>query len=740
MKLAAAEGLAFVWEDGESAGRIEWGEPDWLGPISQQGLGPPGFEPFEGGDELGPYEGLAGPPGRALRTSVRAYATLPLLVFRIEAAQESSGLAGAGFESPSIVWPWLRPDQRLPGGVPEGTTAFGYSYAEFALPTFSDASLSTFFILDDPPRPAVVEPLWLVAPDGRCLMLAPLDAFHEQVIAVPRGREGRAEDGVRCGWHGDLERVRKGFSSDLAVWAGSDPRQLLDEWGQLLRTRHATRRPSRYTDDALGKLSYWTDNGAAYWYRTEAGHDVAATLRETLGRLEADGVPVHAVELDSWWYPHQQTRPVKPGPELPEAVPATGALRWEARDDVLPEGVAGLRRAIGSPPLILHGRHFSSASPYFAEGGAWLDGDRGHPCDGRLLERLIAQAASWGAIQYEQDWLVESFLGVRGLRAEPGRAREWQEGLDRAAAQHGMSLLWCMATPADFMQTVTLERVAAIRTSGDYSYRIPPALNWAWFLLGNAFARALGLTAFKDVFLSDAKGEGWDGDPHAELEALLAALSAGPVGIGDRVGCTDRELVLRTCREDGVLVKPDVPLAALGRCMRRHPFLADAPIFADTWSDHPAGRWRYVLALHASRSDDELPFELAPGEVGCDAACIAYDWRSGNFARLEPEEAFTGRLAPGEWQLRVLCPLLPGGIAVFGDVFRYACAGDRRLEVRVTEDGVDVEVRGAAGESIDLRGWSASPLAGTSSARDGRWRVRVEIPDRGWTRLQLRPV
>jgi hypothetical protein len=168
--------------------------------------------------------------------------------------------------------------------------------------------------------------------------------------------------------------------------------------------------------------------------------------------------------------------------------------------------------------------------------------------------------------------------------------------------------------------------------------------------------------------------------------------------------------------------------------------LTAAPIFADTWSDHPAGRWRYVLALHASRSDDELPFELAPAEVGCDATCIAYDWRSGSFARLEPEEAFTGRLAPGEWQLRVLCPLLPGGIAVFGDVFRYACAGDRRLEVRCTDDGVEVEVRGAAGESVDLRGWSARPLAGTASARDGRWRVQVEIPDRGWTRLQLRPV
>ena len=36
-------------------------------------------------------------------------------------------------------------------------------------------------------RPAVVSPLALVAPDGRTLLLAPLGAFHDQVIAVPRG-------------------------------------------------------------------------------------------------------------------------------------------------------------------------------------------------------------------------------------------------------------------------------------------------------------------------------------------------------------------------------------------------------------------------------------------------------------------------------------------------------------------------------------------------------------------------
>src|SRR5258708_6750004 len=80
--------------------------------------------------------------------------------------------------------------------------AFGYQYTEFALPVFSDAAMARWRLLGF--RPAVVMPLGLVAPDGRTMLLAPLDAFHEQVIAVPSGKD-QAGAGVRAGWHGDID-------------------------------------------------------------------------------------------------------------------------------------------------------------------------------------------------------------------------------------------------------------------------------------------------------------------------------------------------------------------------------------------------------------------------------------------------------------------------------------------------------------------------------------------------------
>jgi hypothetical protein len=731
-RLEAADALALTF--GADGARLSWRHPDWLGPIGVVWRGevraaPDRTTASEGEDALGAWRGLelhwpdlAGAP----RTQVRAYRSRPLLVFRSEAPTPLHDIATGRLDEPALAWPHFRPTDRRAGGLPDDATAFGYAYTEFGLPTFSGPTCARFVLL--PTRPAVVQPLCLRTAD-QCLLVSPLDAFHEQVIAVPRGR-GDAARGVRCGWHGDLDGVPAGFASELAVWGGRGVRDTLEAFGAHLRARHATRRPSRYADAAVGRLSYWTDNGAAYWYRAAPGRSVEETLAQAVGELHAQRVPVHAVELDSWFYPHQITRPIDdPG----ASVPPTGLLAWEPRPDALPGGVSGLRERLGGPPLILHLRHFSGASPYFEGRAAWRDGERAHPVEALpFYEMLFDHAVAWGAVQVEHDWLVDCFLGVRGLRERPGRARAWQQAVDRAAGERGLSLLWCMATPADLLASVALERVAAVRTAGDYRYGMPSPQGWCWFLYGNALARALGLWPFKDVFLSEARGGGLDGDPHAELEALLAALSGGPVGIGDRIGRTDRGVVMRTCRADGVLVKPDAPLAALERCFRAHAHRAEELLAAETYTDQPAGRTHYVLAVHASRAPGTLRLELPLAELGVPrdgAAWLARDWRSGAVRRLRSDASLAFALAPCEWSLQQIAPLLPAGLAIFGDPALYASAGDRRVRgLRAEADGAALEVLGAPGESPELCGVSLHPLeAALSIAAGDERRVPVAI-------------
>jgi len=726
LALEAASGLVLERLDG-GAFHIAWSEPDWLGPIgvrvehggavfASAGVeGPeacgisPRVEDLEGTDGLGRYRGhsFSWPElPLPLRTTVRAYAQLPVLVFRSEALAELSELATGAFERPSVAWPALVPLARSVNGAPPGLRSYAHQWTEFAIPLFGDGACAGYTRAGH--RPPVAMPLLFLAPDGRTLLLGSLDHFHEQTIALPQTARDAIQS-VRCGWQGDLAAVPAGFASELVVWAAPGPRAALEAWCGYLLRRYGTLRPTRYRDDGLGKLSYWTDNGSVYYYRTEPGLEYAATLERVVETLHAGAIPIRSLQIDSWFYPHEKLRPVSAAGA--EVVPPTGMLRWEPREDVFPDGLHGLRRRIGNLPLTLHSRHFSRLSPYFEEHPAWTDGAYAHPRDPSFFCLLMAQAAAWGAITYEQDWLVESFCGVRGLREAPDRARAWQEGLDRAAGEHGLTLQWCMGTPADWLQTVTLQNVTSVRTSGDYRYLFDNGLNWVWFLHGNAFARALGLHPYKDVFLTHGETGLGPGEKYGEAESLLASLSAGPVGIGDRLGHTDRALVLRSCRPDGVLVKPDVPVAACDRCFRESAYFEKAPLVGETYSLHPAGRWHYVVCFNAWRGKEPMDFrvELADlGQARPPGPALLYDWRRQVFGRLGRDGGWTASLSFQDFDYRVVCPVLPGEFALFGDVSKWATVGDHRVaEIEAVAGELRFDLLGAPLERVEVRGWSA---------------------------------
>jgi hypothetical protein len=613
-------------------------------------------------------------------------------VLRLRAERDLDGLATGTFDKPAVAWRFDPSAREL------DATAFGYQYCEFALPTFSDAGMARWFLL--PHRPSVVLPLWLTAPDGRTVLLGPLDNFHEQIISVA--------DGLAWGWHGDLDRVPAGFATELAVVEGDGARECLERWAALLPRVEGR---SRYADVSLRTPTYWTDNGAAYWYKTEPGHDTPGTLEATVDDLRTRNIPVGAVQLDSWFYPHEVLRPFDTDDWV---VPPTGMVRWEPRDDVLPAGIAPLRARLGDPPLMTHCRHLSSASPYVKEFACWTDGDRAHPQGPDLYERLLDQAVAWGVEVFEHDWLVECFLGVRGLREEPGRARAWQEGIDRAASERGLTLQWCMATPADFCTAANLPAVTSIRTSGDHGYIATGPMLWAWFLYTNALARALGLTPFKDCFHA--------GSEHAEIEALLSVLSCGPVGVGDALGKADPAVIRRTHRADGVVVKPDVPIAAIDTAFRHHAVARPVPLTATTTTTHAAGTWHYVLTINAYGQNEPVSGRVEPH---LDAPAVAYDWRTRTAERIEPGGGWDVTLEPADWDYRVLAPLLPNGTTVIGDVELFATAGDMRIGA-VEPDG-RVTVLGA-GEQVALTVWNAEA---------GLHTVAVDVPARGWTSVDF---
>ena len=82
-----------------------------------------------------------------------------------------------------------------------------------------------------------------------------------------------------------------------------------------------------------------------------------------------------------------------------------------------------------------------------------------------------------------------------------------------------------------------------------------------------------------------------------------------------------------------------------------------------------------------------------------------------------------------EWDYRVVCPLLPGDVTVFGDVSKYATAGDRRVSrITVSDNGPHFDVLGAPNTAVEVDGYAAARPRGFTTWVPGIQRTLDECP------------
>jgi hypothetical protein len=589
---------------------------------------------------------------------------------RLVAERDLSSLATMWFAQSAA---WVEVD---PATVPDDAEYLGFAFTQFALPVLAGAALDFDFEPAENLRaPAAMLPL-VIRSARECVLLAPVTNPHEQVITVVDGR-------LRWGWHGDLDEVPTGFATELGIYRGASASVVLGRWGSELRAAAGVERRPASANTVTSHLSYWTDNGAAYWYRTEQGRTIADSVVDVVESLRGLDVPVRAVELDSWFYRHETSRPID---EIgyPHDVPPSGAWEWKPRDDAFPahdpvndpappehDAIERFAERLDRPPLVLHARHISPEAPDVDPATWWVDLLAAQPRDPAYFRRWFDDAVRWGATCIEQDWMLIYWFGVRSLRSVPGRAVAWQRALNEHGRATDVDLLWCMATPADLIAAVEFDRVIAVRTCDDYRFAADPAMLWTWFLTVNRLSNALGLRAFKDCFFSNPEvadgSDPIDGDVHAELEALLSAMSAGPVGIGDRIGCTNRDIVMRTCDADGRLRHTDRAIALIDDCLFGAPAAGHRLAWATTETTVGERTWTYVVAINTATDRRVVADRLDLSEIGLDAAHQLFDWRAGTVV---DGLSIDLELQPRDWALFVCCPIVEGTFEV-GDASKY---------------------------------------------------------------------
>ena len=561
--------------------------------------------------------------------------------------------------------------------------------------------------------------------DMDVMIVSALDHFLS-VVQEPQGGEWL------MGFHGLIERVPSGTSLPVLVVKGQGINAAMEEWGRVLRSFHGRDRTGLYDDIALSRLGYWTDNGAYYYYNTEPGMNYHETLMAVKDYADEAGIPYNYFQINSWWYPKAK--------EL-EGVPKArgGCMVWEPKKDMFPAGLDGFVDELGLP-LVAHNRWYDKLTPYCDEYECVYGVGKKEaalPVDPEFWDEIMDNALLYGVSVYEQDWLLTQYDMIPWLTSGIGNAESWYDAMIEAADGHGLTMQICMASPGFFLQQVKHPNVTHTRTSTDYRAFIMKGRLWDDFFMANMLAWSTGMLPFKDNFHT-MPGQSQQGGEHWPFEeTLMSSLSAGPVGPSDRIGMTDVELVMKTCRSDGLLLKPDRPATMIdsyyaGRKM---------PIVTSTWSDHEAGRVTYLAAfdLYPMLNSD---YEVTLDELGLSGEHVIYDYRQKSAVNTSGKIRFA-KMDKNTAHYYILSPVLDNKMAFIGEDKKFITASAARFkEVSLEEGTMNVVIEKTAGEEVSFLVHSdhapESDDAEIKSLTGGLYRVSPQGTGATTDKVQLR--
>jgi len=626
--VAGAHGITATIDEQSGRYEVRSTEPDWVfagtlgGAASDIGV-------QDGRDRLGAFRELSfrWRDRVALRGTIRTYLDRPVLLFEITSNEATSAAAVIRF--PRFT------------EFPRDLHGFSYLNREFAPPSFAlEENATPWLLYDEQAHAAVLSPA------------------ANYMIASMRG-DGKTE--IASGLNEGVAALPADFTHRTLMALGVGVNATWESWGRALTGLQGTQRPGNDADIGLRYLGYWTDHGGEYYYDYDRKLGYAGTLGALVRRYREEGIPIRYLQLDSWWYYKTYTDPAgKTGKPENDRLPLEewnrygGLIRYEAHPSLFPEGLAAFQRRVGLP-LIAHNRWIDPASPYHQRyrisGFAALD-----PLWWR---EIIGYLSSAQVVTYEQDWLNVIYEHSPELATSLQAGDAFTDGMARAAQEKGLSLQYSMALPRHFLQGARYGNLTTIRVSGDRFRRE----KWDTFLYTSRLASALGIWPWCDVFMSRETDN-----------LLLATLSAGMVGIGDRSGAEDRKNLLHAVRLDGVIIKPDTPLLPIDSMYTAG---SRRPMIAAAHTDHGALRTGYVFSYGRGLKVANVAF--TPAQVGVPREVYVYDARQRTARRLAASDAFTFALAANGTAYFVVAPVARAGIALLGDEGKFVPDGRKRI-------------------------------------------------------------
>ncbi|HEU5438902.1 MAG TPA: hypothetical protein VFU88_06410 [Ktedonobacterales bacterium] len=530
----------------------------------------------------------------------------------------------------------------------------------------------------------------LLGLDGqhRAFLLSP--ASHELSARLAANADGSITSGIVPAIH----TLPANFTQRTLLVAGTSINGVYATWGHALLALAGKRPTDPEGDVTLRTLGYWTDNGAAYYYRFSQSLGYAGTLLAIQRELAARGVTLGYMQLDSWWYPKS---PNDSWQGDTHAYQRGGEYTYSAATDIFPGGLAAFQRQLGLP-LVVHARWIDASSPLRQQ---YTTSDN-VITDPAFWQTTMAYLQSSGVVTFEQDWLGGPAKAQQNL-SDP---YAFFGNMASQAAAHGLTIQYCTATPNDFLQSTSYPALTTIRVSSDRFRRS----HWDDFLYTSRLASALGLLPFSDVFMSDES-----------VNLLLATLSAGMVGIGDPLGATNTHNLLQAVRPDGVIVKPDAPVVPIDATYLADAQQLNAPMVAASYSDHTGLREAYVVAYQRHGGHGDIGF--SPNALGVAGDAYVYNYFTDTGTLVPAGQSFRDATDP-DTAYYIVAPVGPSGIALLGDAGKFVAASRQRITALADDGVIHATLSFAAGErAVTLYGYAPSaPRVSVTQGSAGRVR------------------
>jgi hypothetical protein len=559
----------------------------------------------------------------------------------------------------------------------------------------------------------------LIAYDSqeRALVISPLNHFlisPLRLINTPAGL------GVARGLHGAIDFIPAGTTTQTILVFGQGLVATALRWGDLL-LRISGGSWGKGRDTTLVKdLGFWNCYGSYY---AELFREMnAATLQELAAYFREAEIPVRYIGLDLWYHfdrvgfaRHYQPDPAK-----------------------YPEGLKAVFQETGLP-FLLHMSAFDPATEHQDSYQFVVDEGSAYPAGPEFYRDRAWEFKERGAIGIWPDFLRTQLQNSRSLRDRLGAADQWFDGLCRAMAQEGLYVMLCMPTVGHYLASTAYPNVTAVRTSTDYvnhqsgqleilarsleEYRIPNTSrhNLRQNLLASLLAGAVGLAPSYDVFITNREHPEGFADPEAPKQALARALSAGIVGIGDKVGQVDQEIVDRLAFPDGTLSQPDHPPYPIVSTLQ-----SDVLAFYTTTTirDH---RWTYIALFNLSDREREYSVDLEPFLEGSEG--LVYDYLAGQTL---PEHRLSGKAGPGEYRYVVIPPKV-GGLYLLGFPDKYVTVSRRQVKgITAGDKGIEVDLELPPGRGgFETRPYTFAALGAERLEAEGQGLSNPSVERRG---------